>query len=64
MKEKMKTYEPPFTYKSIVQLEEGICGAASIIVENPQQEGNGKIQQHEVNTDFGYNFKDNGWDEQ
>lgn len=59
----MRTYEAPYTKKSRVQLEEGICGAASITVENPDKEQNGYIQEHEVNTDFGYDFSNQEWTE-
>lgn len=58
-KEKEK-YESPLTKKTTVSLENGIC-AASADVQNPNEE-NGKIKEHQVNTDFNYDFNDQGWD--
>lgn len=58
-KEKEK-YESPLTKKTTVSLENGIC-AASADVRNPNKE-NGKIQEHPVNTDFDYDFNNQGWD--
>ncbi|WP_302536548.1 hypothetical protein [Phocaeicola coprophilus] len=60
-KEKEK-YESPLTKKTTVSLENGIC-AASADVQNPNEE-NGRIQEHEVNPNFDFDFKDNqNWDE-
>ncbi len=56
----LKPYESPSTKKTQVELEEGVC-AGSATITNPN-ETNGKIQQHEVNTDFDYTFTDSGWD--
>ena len=60
-KEKEK-YESPLTKKTTVSLENGIC-AASADVQNPNEE-NGRIQEHQVNQDFGFTFDDNDWDSQ
>lgn len=57
---KRKIYESPLTTKTIVSLENNIC-AASADIENPNSD-NGKIQNHEVNTDFGYDFNHQDWD--
>lgn len=58
-KEKEK-YESPLTKKTTVSLENGIC-AASADVKNPN-ENNGKIEEHQVNTGFDYDFNNQGWD--
>lgn len=61
-KEKEK-YESPLTKKTTVSLENGIC-AASADVQNPNDKNNGQIQEHPVNTDFGFNFDEQQWDQQ
>lgn len=53
-------YVAPQTKNSEVELEQGFM-AGSTNFENPNDE-NGKIQEHEVNTDFKYDFNDQGWD--
>lgn len=58
-KERAK-YESPQTTETIVSLESGIC-AASADVQNPNED-NGRIEEHQVNTDFNYSFNDQGWD--
>ena len=60
-KEKEK-YESPLTKKTTVSLENGIC-AASADVKNPNDDY-GKIQEHEVNDAFGFNFDEQQWDQQ
>lgn len=57
---KRKMYESPSTLRTEVELEGGIC-AASADVKNPNDE-NGKIQEHKVNTDFGFEFNEQQWD--
>lgn len=52
-KERAK-YESPQTMETIVSLESGIC-AASADVQNPSGD-NGRIEEHQVNTDFDYTF--------
>lgn len=59
-KEKEK-YESPLTKKTTVSLENGIC-AASADVRNPEDKG--KIEEHQVNTDFDFDFADQTWDQQ
>lgn len=62
MKEqKKKKYEAPETKKTQVELEAGIC-AASTTIRNPDNEEQGKIKSHEVNSDFGYTFENSDWD--
>lgn len=58
-KEKEK-YEFPLTKKTTVSLENGIC-AASADVKNPNED-NGRIEEHQVNTGFDYDFNNQGWD--
>lgn len=58
-KERVK-YESPQTTETVVSLESGIC-AASADVQNPDED-NGRIEEHQVNTDFNYDFNDQGWD--
>lgn len=58
-KERAK-YESPQTTETIVSLESGIC-AASADIKNPNED-NGRIEEHQVNTDFNYSFNDQDWD--
>lgn len=62
MKEQMnkKMYETPSTKRSLVEMEAGLC-AASVEVTNPGN-ANGKINEHSVNTDFGGDFSESGWE--
>lgn len=62
MKEQMnkKMYETPSTKRSLVEMEAGLC-AASTTVTNPDK-ANGKINEHSVNTGFGGDFSESGWD--
>ncbi len=61
-KEKEK-YESPLTKKTQVNLESGFMNA-SADVRNPD-ESNGRIEEHQVNQDFGFTFEDgNAWDSQ
>lgn len=59
-KEKEK-YESPLTKKTTVSLGNGIC-AASADVQNPSDNATGQIEEHEVNSDFGFKFEENEWD--
>ncbi len=56
---KRTIYEAPRTVLYRVEVEGVICGSAT--VENPNQDY-GRIDQHQVNTDFGGDFSDSGWD--
>lgn len=58
-KEKEK-YESPLTKKTTVSLENGIC-AASADVQNPSGD-NGRIEEHQVNSNFDFTFDDQEWD--
>lgn len=59
-KQEKAKYESPFTKKTTVILENGIC-AASADIKNPN-DTNGKIEVHEVNTGFDYDFNNQDWD--
>lgn len=61
-KYKEKTmYESPQTRRTLVNMESGIC-VSSADIKNPDNEDNGRIEEHQVNTDFNYDFNDQGWD--
>ncbi len=59
--EKKAMYESPVTKETPVNLESGIC-ASSTNVQNPDDEDNGRIKGHEVNTDFGGGWTNDNWD--
>lgn len=59
---KKKTYVAPDTEMRIVELEQGFMNA-SANVQNPD-ENNGRIEEHQINQDFGFTFDDNDWDRQ
>lgn len=61
MKEVRKKYEIPSMERNLVELEDGFC-AASAEVKNPNAD-NGRIESHEVNTDFKLDFSGDKWDE-
>ena len=56
-----KEYIAPLTEKTEVELESGIC-AGSIEAQNPNQQDNGRIEEHEVNENFDFTFVDQDWD--
>lgn len=51
-KQEKAKYESPFTKKTTVFLESGIC-AASANIKNPDSE-NGRIEEHQLNDSFGF----------
>lgn len=59
--QKRKEYETPQTTFVEVELEGNFCASAD--VQNPNAD-NGRIEEHQVNTDFDFNFADQGWDQQ
>lgn len=60
-KDKEKTmYESPHTKKTLVNVENGIC-ASSTDIKNPDN-AEGRIEEHQVNTDFSFTFDDQNWD--
>lgn len=59
---KKKMYVAPDTEMRIVELEQGFMNA-SANVQNPD-ENNGRIEEHQINQDFGFTFDDNDWDRQ
>lgn len=62
-KYKEKTmYESPQTRRTLVNMESGIC-VSSADIKNPDDENNGQIEEHQVNTDFGFSFEQQQWDQ-
>ncbi len=59
-KEQKEKYESPSTRKTQVNLESGFM-QSSANVKNPDN-ANGQIEEHEVNTDFKFDFADDQWD--
>lgn len=62
-KEKKEKYESPQTRKTQVNLESGFM-ASSIDPQNPNDTKTGQIEEHQVNTDFDFDFADQTWDQQ
>lgn len=58
--QKQKEYETPQTTFVEVELEGNFCASAD--VENPNDAENGQIENHQVNTDFDFDFADQTWD--
>ena len=58
-----KVYETPFTTHVRVEMESQLC-AGSATIKNPNED-NGRIDAHDVNTEFEYTIsKDAAWEEQ
>lgn len=62
-KEQKEKYESPLTRKTQVNLESGFM-SSSIDPQNPNDAGTGQIEEHQVNTDFDFDFADQTWDQQ
>lgn len=60
-KRQEEKYEAPQTKRTQVSLESGIC-ASSANIRNPDN-SNGKIEEHQKNTDFNFTFSDRDWDQ-
>lgn len=60
MKKDKEKYETPETKKSQVSLENGIC-QSSVNPKNPNED-NGRIEEHEVNDNFNFDFSNQDWD--
>lgn len=64
MKEQKRKYDRPLMERVLVELEDGFC-AGSANVQNPDNDEYGKIEPHEVNTEFGtkgtLDFSETGW---
>ena len=52
----VRQYESPLTVRTQVQLEKGFM-KASVTVKNDKE--NGRVQEHQVNTDFNYELDAN-----
>ena len=46
----------------MVEVESAFCGASSEVT-NPDKEGSGRIGEHSINTEFGGDFSESGWDD-
>ena len=57
---KRKNYLSPSTFRSRIEVESAFCGASSEVT-NPDNK-NGRIGEHSINTDFGGDFSESGWD--
>ena len=56
----VRQYESPLTMRTQVQLEKGFM-KASVTVKNDNTD-NGRVQEHQVNTDFNYELgANNTW---
>ena len=52
----VRQYESPLTMRTQVQLEKGFM-KASVTVKNDKE--NGRVEEHQVNTDFNYELNAN-----
>lgn len=58
-----KVYETPFTTHVRVEMESQLC-AGSATIKNPNED-NGRIDEHEVNSNFDYTISgDAAWEKQ
>ena len=57
---KRKNYLSPSTFRSRIEVESAFCGASSEVT-NPDN-ANGRIGAQSINTGFGGDFIDSGWD--
>ena len=58
-----KVYETPFTTHVRVEMESQLC-AGSATIKNPNED-NGRIDAHDVNTEFDYTISGNAaWENQ
>lgn len=63
IEEKRMTYEPPFTKKTLVEMEGNLCSSVDMTASSPYGVD---VKSQDVNTDFGNdnNFldNDNSWE--
>ena len=57
---KRKNYLSPSTFRSRIEVESAFCGASSNVT-NPDN-ANGRIEEQSINTGFGGDFSESGWD--
>ena len=57
---KRKNYLSPSTFRSRIEVESAFCGASSEVT-NPDNT-NGRIDEQSINTGFGGDFSESGWD--
>lgn len=55
-----KDYESPSLSLRRIEMESGFC-SASAEVTNPNKDS-GRIDEHSINTGFGGDFSESGWD--
>lgn len=55
----VRQYESPLTMRTQVQLEKGFM-KASVTVKNDNSD-NGRVKEHQVNTEFDYTLGGNEW---
>ena len=58
---KRKNYLSPSTFRSRIEVESAFCGASSEVT-NPDKARSGRIDEHSINTGFGGDFSESGWD--
>ena len=58
---KRKKYLSPSTFRSRIEVESAFCGASSEVT-NPDKARSGRIDEHSINTGFGGDFSESGWD--
>ena len=56
-----KDYESPSLSLRRIEMESGFC-SASAEVTNPNNKDSGRIDEHSINTGFGGDFSESGWD--
>ena len=56
-----KDYESPSLSLRRIEMESGFC-SASAEVTNPDDSKSGRIDEHSINTGFGGDFSESGWD--
>lgn len=57
-----RQYESPLTVRAQVQVEKGFM-KASVTVKNDNTDS-GRVEEHQVNTEFGYTLGGNEWSSQ
>lgn len=57
---KRKNYLSPSTFRSRIEVESAFCGASSEVT-NPNKDS-GRIDEQSINTGFGGDFSESGWD--
>ena len=61
VKVSIRDYMPPYTTWMQVELEEELCSSTEVANPNTDQ---GRIEKHDINTEFSYSYKLDDWDSQ